>query len=160
MTRTANPFPTHAAPLGLDAYGVEVDRGFPYCPPANQVFGPEELEARIAAHAARVEADLARLPQLIRGGGRKPNHSKPAGGLLARLGRSSRVLADGRTPPDLRTAHCCGCGAVLLAETEVVRRDVCRRLSIRRAAAPIVAGRCAEGRPYCEACLPTGEDVA
>lgn len=126
-----------------------------YAPPANAVFTPEELDARIAWHAARVEREMAELPPL-RTVGRTPRRDLQSAmhllteQVVARSALGGR-LPDGRDWWSLKVVNCRECRTLLLSRSEEHMRGLVsgtRRASLLPP--PSFTG--ADGWSYCERC--------
>ena len=114
--------------------GLDFEEIVPLVPAANKAFTPEELDERIAMHAARVEREEEQYRKLNRPDERGRSQAKGH-------------HANGNAPlkADWKTCRCAGCSCRLFGES---MRDVPGLPGYTEH----VAGR-TDGRPYCKACL-------
>jgi hypothetical protein len=139
-----------------DGFGVMLTPWLGYAPHANAVFTPEEMEARIAWHAARVEREQAELPPLRADGRHRRDGERkfksPADVILARA--RNGCTPDGRDWGTVKVVTCGGCRKVLLGRADEYLRRLCVAGRGRRPCAlpPPVACRDAAGRSLCRRC--------
>jgi hypothetical protein len=143
-------------PVPQVGHGLDIE-GTPLVPHASVVFDPAELAGRLEWHAARVAADLAKLPPIhgTNGQGRQPHKGKPKAcrspeGALIQNRRDR--CPDGRQWDELRLVSCANCLMPLLGPSEEpARRELTKRS--KRALPPPVCGRDRYGAPLCGRCF-------
>lgn len=104
------------------------------CPPANDIFDPEELEERINFHRERIENEMLRIAE--------ENETAP---------REGKFKAKKTLPDWVILCNCSKCKRVIRSPRQP--RAFTRSLKDRIQFIMILAGR-VDGRPYCPDCLP------
>lgn len=132
-------------PNGIDRLGLAEVAGMllesvPATAPASSL-PPDEYEARIAAHAARIAKEEAALRQrkaVVDG----PPKARDRGSKLP--GRLHRA--------DVRVVNCARCQRPLLGESQEILRLAHADSPLAKNFPPPVAARLHGGRPYCATC--------
>lgn len=121
-----------------------VERHADLCPPANEVFTPEELDERIAMHSARILPEVHRIDR----DSRKRT--------VRKIKLEKRILL----PTWARVCNCCVCRKLMVARQQPERPlKVSKRYSDALKATAKVAGYIGD-RPVCAMCLPVSQEKA